>query len=371
MVLSNRDYEETMTKKICFLNGVIAHSGGTERVGIMIANALAQRGYDVTILSFWDYGQPFFPVDERVKVDYLLKPSSEGKLYRTFVYPVWKLRRYIKSHSFDVLIDIDSALAYWTTWALRGLSCHHIVWDHFNYVHAQSERKRIRAIQLTKRYADKLVLLTQQDRRMYLDAEFPEEKLQVINNPSPFEDATPSPRTEHTVLAVGRLTEQKGFDRLIAVWSRIEDRAGDWQLVIVGSGELESGLKQQVSDFGLGNVRFVPATSDIEQWYDKASIYAMTSRFEGFPMVLLEAMAKGLPIVAYDCLTGPSELVDDDVNGHLVQDGDEERFAENLLSLMWNRQLQDRYSYSALRLIEDFSVDAIASQWEELINGLG
>ena len=69
-----------MIKRICFFNGVIAHSGGTERVGIMIANALAQRGFDVTILSFWDYGQPFFHVDRRVKVEYLLKPSTEGQL---------------------------------------------------------------------------------------------------------------------------------------------------------------------------------------------------------------------------------------------------------------------------------------------------
>ncbi|MBT1169957.1 glycosyltransferase family 4 protein [Bifidobacterium sp. SO4] len=359
-----------MNKKICFLNGVVAHSGGTERVGIMIANALAQRGFDVTILSFWDYGQPFFSVDERVTVDHLLKPATEGKLYRTFLYPVWKLRRYVKNHDFDVFIDIDSVLAYWTTWALRGLPCRHIVWDHFNYVHAQSEHKRIKALQLTMRHADTLVLLTQQDRRMYLEGGFPADKLRVINNPSPFEHVTPSPRVEHTVLAVGRLTEQKGFDRLIAAWSRIEDRAGDWKLAIVGSGELESELKRQVDDFGLSNVRFIPATSNIEQWYDNASIYAMTSRFEGFPMVLLEAMAKGLPIVAYDCLTGPSELVDDDVNGHLVQDGDEERFAENLLSLMWNRQLQDRYSYGALRLISDFSINAITRQWEELIDGL-
>ena len=360
-----------MTKRICFLNGVIAHSGGTERVGIMIANALAQRGFDVTILSFWDYGQPFFHVDERVKVDYLLKPSTEGKLYRTFVYPVWKLRRYIKSHGFDVFIDIDSALAYWTVWALRGLPCRHIVWDHFNYVHAQTERRRVKALRLIRKSANRLVLLTQQDRQMYLDAGFPERQLMVINNPSPFEQVDPSPRGENTVLAVGRLTNQKGFDRLISAWSRIEDRAGDWRLVIVGSGELENELKQQVADANLSNVRFVSATSNIEQWYDKASIYAMTSRFEGFPMVLLEAMAKGLPIVVYDCLTGPRELVDDGVNGHLVPDGDEGRFAEDLLSLMHDRQLQDRYANGALRLVRKYSIDAITDQWEELIDDLG
>lgn len=130
--------------RICFLNGVIAHSGGTERVGTMIANALAADGYDITILSFWNHGAPYFRVDELVKVDYLLDPKTEGKIFRTFIYPVLKLRRYIIRHDIDVLIDIDSVLAYWTVPALFGLPCKHIVWDHFNYVHARTEKNASR-----------------------------------------------------------------------------------------------------------------------------------------------------------------------------------------------------------------------------------
>lgn len=359
-----------MIKRICFFNGVIAHSGGTERVGIMIANALAQRGFDVTILSFWDYGQPFFHVDGRVKVDYLLKPSTEGKLYRTFIYPVWKLRRYIKSHGFDVFIDIDSVLAYWTVWALHGLPCHHIVWDHFNYVHAQTEPRRTKALHLIRNHADRLVLLTRQDKQMYLDAGFPERQLTVINNPTPFEDVTPSPRSEHRVLAVGRLTNQKGCDRLISAWSRIHRKVGDWRLTFVGSGELHDDLVKQVEDAGIDNIDFIPATQDVQEWYDKASIYALSSRYEGFPMVLLESMSKGLPIVSNDCLTGPRELVHEGVNGCLVADGDVETFAEKLLSLINDQAKQDEFSRNALSMSKDFHIKPIADEWEALIDDL-
>lgn len=356
--------------RICFLNGVISHAGGTERVGIMIANALADRGHDVRMLSFWNHGAPFFAVDDRVRIDYLLDPKTEGKLFRTYLYPVWKLRDYVRANRIDVLIDIDSVLAYWTVPALRGLPCKHIVWDHFNYVHAQTERRRVKALWLIRKHADKLVLLTQQDKQMYLDAGFPYRQLAVINNPTPFEGVAPSPRTGHSVLAVGRLTDQKGCDRLISAWSRIHREVGDWRLVFVGSGELHDDLARQAQDAGIANIDFIPATQNVQEWYDRASIYAMASRYEGFPMVLLEAMSKGLPIVAYDCLTGPRELVRDGVNGYLVTDGDEEMFADKLLALINGRTKRDEFSRNALSMSKEFHIKPIAHEWEALIDDL-
>lgn len=356
--------------RICLLDGVIANSGGTERVGTMIANALSDRGFEVTMLSFWNHGKPFFPVNENVTVDYLMQSGLDGKLYRTYIYPVLKLRSYVKRHRFDALIDIDSVLAYWSVPALRGLSCKHVVWDHFNYRHIQTESRRVKAYELIRDHVDKLVLLTQQDRDMYVQAGFPSDKLQVIGNPTPFEGVRCSPREEHIVLSVGRLTEQKGYDRLIAAWSRISDQVGDWRLVIVGSGELELLLKRQVADENIGNIEFIPATKDIEHWYDRASIYAMTSRFEGFPMVLLEAMAKGLPVVAYDCFTGPREMVHDGENGYLIPDGDESAFAERLLTLMQNQGTQDRYAEYSLCMVKDFYTAPITDRWEALIDDL-
>lgn len=203
-----------------------------------------------------------------------------------------------------------------------------------------------------------------------MDVGFSVEQLAVISNPTPFEDASPSPRLGHRVLAVGRLTEQKGFDRLISAWLRIHNDVGDWRLVLVGSGELRDDLVKQAKDAGIDNVDFIPATQHVQDWYDKASIYVMTSRYEGFPMVLLEAMSKGLPIVANDCLTGPRELVHDGVNGYLVADGDEKEFAVKLQSLIKNHVKQNEFSRNALTMVRDFQLKPITNEWEALINDL-
>ncbi|HFJ6416571.1 TPA: glycosyltransferase family 4 protein, partial [Enterococcus faecium] len=105
-------------KKICFISGVISRSGGTERVGSIIANSLSDLGYDVTILSFWNSGEPYFGLDKTIKVDYMLNPKTEGKLYRTYLYPVWKLHKYICKNEFDIVIDIDTLLSLYTTRAI-------------------------------------------------------------------------------------------------------------------------------------------------------------------------------------------------------------------------------------------------------------
>ena len=136
-------------KKICFFSGLISRSGGTERVGIMIANELANKGYEVSILSLWNDCKPFFKVDKKIKIDYLLD-YKEGKLYRTYIYPILKLRKYIKEKEIDVLIDIDTLLSLYSGYAIKGTKCKLISWEHFNYYYMLKDKKRIRAKKIVK-----------------------------------------------------------------------------------------------------------------------------------------------------------------------------------------------------------------------------
>ncbi|HFN2525841.1 TPA: glycosyltransferase, partial [Enterococcus faecium] len=158
-------------KKICFISGVISRSGGTERVGSIIANSLSDLGYDVTILSFWNSGEPYFGLDKTIKVDYMLNPKTEGKLYRTYLYPVWKLHKYICKNEFDIVIDIDTLLSLYTTRAIKGTKCKLISWEHFNYwtMEMLKEKKRFKAKKLIKKYAKRLVVLTEEDRQKHID----------------------------------------------------------------------------------------------------------------------------------------------------------------------------------------------------------
>ncbi|WPD51887.1 glycosyltransferase (plasmid) [Lactococcus lactis] len=139
--------------RVCFISGVISRSGGTERVGTIIANHLANRGYDIRILSFWDRGKPYFQVFDNIKVDFLLDPKTEGKLYRTNIYPIVKLHNYLKRNQIDIVIDIDTALSYYTARAITNTKCKLVSWEHFNYwaMKLLNESKRYKAKELIKK----------------------------------------------------------------------------------------------------------------------------------------------------------------------------------------------------------------------------
>lgn len=354
--------------KICFISGVISRSGGTERVGIMIANELACRGYDVSILSFWNQGFPFFEYQDSINIYYLLNPRTEGKLYRTHVYPILKMRRFIKKHEFDVVIDIDTALSYYTLRSIKGLGVKHIAWEHFNYLHTIKDKKRLLSIKMIKKDSDQLVVLTKKDYQLHIDKEsFDKEKIRYIYNPTPFEGKHTSDRNEKIFLAVGRLTEQKGFDLLLESWKSVEPVLEEWKLVIVGSGEDERKLRDIINNNHFKRVELIQNTNNIELWYDKASIYVMSSRYEGFPMVLLEAMAKGLPIISFNCITGPDELIQNLKTGVLVEDKNILELARAMIGLANDKKRQDEYGEESLKYIKNFHTVTIVNQWEILL----
>ena len=204
--------------KICFVSGAISRSGGTERVGSVIANALANEGYHVILLSCWNHGSPFFPLDEKVELKYLLDPQKEGKLYRTYVYPIVKLHRFIKQNKIDIIIDIDTELARFTSYAIQGTTCKQISWEHFNYwtMLKLNEKKRFTAKKLIKHYATKLVVLTEEDRQKHIqEYDLPDDFVITMPNPSLSDVEYDYNFNSKIFLAVGRLTPQKKISALL------------------------------------------------------------------------------------------------------------------------------------------------------------
>ncbi|MCH4597593.1 glycosyltransferase, partial [Achromobacter xylosoxidans] len=121
-------------------------------------------------------------------------------------------------------------------------------------------------------------------------------------------------------LAVGRLVEEKNFADMISAWKIVEKKVDDWDLIIVGKGELEKDLRQQIKDLNLQRVTIAGHSDHVEEYYKSASCYVLSSVYEGFPMVILEAQSYGLPVISYDCKTGPRDLVLHNFNGMLVED---------------------------------------------------
>jgi glycosyltransferase involved in cell wall biosynthesis len=174
------------------------------------------------------------------------------------------------------------------------------------------------------------------------------------------------------LLGVGRLEKQKGFDRLLNAFSSLSSRYPDWGMVILGEGALRAELEKQATALGIAaRVRLPGAVGNIGQWYEAADLYALTSRFEGFPNTLLEALACGVPAVAVDCETGPGEILRDGTDGLLIPQDHPKALADALKRLMRDAELRNRFSRHAVAVRERFAVERIVEQWEQLFRELG
>ncbi len=218
---------------------------------------------------------------------------------------------------------------------------------------------------------DVLVALTEEDREAYrklLDGNI---RLAVIPNTVHDVGGPPADLDSRTVLAAGRLVYQKGFDMLIKAFARVHAAQPEWKLKICGGGELKDQLHAAVAEHGLeGAVDLAGPCSDLPGEMEQASIYALSSRFEGFPLVLLEAMGQGMAVVAFDCPTGPRDIIDDHRNGLLVPPKDVEALAAGLLELIEDDELRRRCGPAAAETAKQYTIDAVGPRWEALFREL-
>lgn len=356
--------------KIAFTTGGFHRSGGTERVGTLIANALADKGYDVTIMSFARVQKPFYALDKRVRHKAIL-PYFFWRLRRFEKLALWAAHRHYCREQFDVVIDIDDISSYFTLKALKGLQTKHVAWDHFNYLEVEKDPERQRAVDMVINYSNALVLLTQKDVELY-NQHYTIKKglIHQIYNPISFDSVRFLKHSSKVVIAAGHLNEAKGFDVLLRIWALVEQKVSGWQLFIYGDGALEDALKSEATFLNLRNVCFKGRTNDMLNAYKNAAIYALSSRHEGFPMVLLEAMAMSLPMVAFNCPTGPSEMVEDGKNGFLIPAFDEKQFAEKLIVLMQNEELRYSMSVASYQTSQKYLLDNIVTQWDQLLQSM-
>jgi glycosyltransferase involved in cell wall biosynthesis len=173
------------------------------------------------------------------------------------------------------------------------------------------------------------------------------------------------------VVAAGRLVHQKGFDLLLDAFQRVAARHPDWQLWIFGGGERRDALAAQVERLGItGRAHLKRTTDHLDEQFAAASIFVLSSRFEGLPMVLLEAMTAGLPVVAFDCPTGPAQVITHGGSGLLARPEDVEGLAAGICELIENPVRRRAMGAAALRDVERFSITSVRRRWEELFADL-
>jgi len=356
--------------RCCFVIQHIGALGGTERAATGVLNGLAARGADLHLLEVAPVGPPLFPLDPRV----VCHGFARGRVSLVRAWPqlVRWVRAYVRAHAIDVVVVVEATHALYAVPALAGTGVRVVVWEHFNFRADMGRRKRRLGRWMAGRWADHVVTLTQRDVGLWQAGMRVRADIRAIPNSAPPPLTTPYPQDARLVLAVGRLAAQKGFDRLIAVWGDIAraPQAQGWRLAIVGDGPDRAALQRQIDGAGLGDtVTLVPATTQIAGLYAQAALYACTSRFEGLPMVLLEAAAWGVPVVSVDCETGPSDIIVPGESGVLVPQDDWRGFGAALLALMGDDALRAHLSAGARHRALAFSTDRVIGQWVALLGG--
>ena len=354
-------------KKICFLIGNLNNSGGTERVTSLITNGLFEKGYDISIVSLVEGNDPFFELNSNVKAYSLY--SEKVSFKKNFVGTVWKIRKFVKDNCINTLIVVDSISCVFTVPALYGLNVKHICWEHFNFnVDLGVPFRRI-GRKLAAKYCDVVVTLTERDKQYWLKGTCHRSQITVIANPCPFPVQKDLKEEDNKiVLAVGRLTYQKGFDLLLEAWVEVNKMVPGWKLKIVGEGEDKVKLIDIIDINKLSeSVELVGNTDNISRFYKEADIFCLSSRFEGFGMVLIEALAFGLPIVSFNCEVGPAEILED-TGSILVPEKNVGLLALSLINFIKDDQLRKKINSKSKKKAEVYQIENIISQWTGILN---
>ena len=355
------------------------HAGGAERVASMLANAWAQRGDDVTLMpTFSGRGTCYYPLSEKVKLVYLagLLPArvgtSAGKLARFLV-----LHRFMVSQRPDVVISFLSNVNVAAVVASFGLRMPLIICERVDpfATHLIGWPLRL-ACRFAYPLADALMVQTHAVARRYASSRSFLPPVRVIPNPVS-DDLLDVRRTAHSddgkrLVALGRLVEQKQFDKLIRCFASLAQQYRDWILYIAGEGHLRPALERQIAALGLGErVKLMGQMKDVAGLFAQADVFVLTSAFEGFPNALLEAMASGLPCVCFDCPSGPREMSLDGEVALLVPLNDESALIEALSQVMRDSSMRNSLGKLAHDSVaQRYSLTTVLSLWDALFDTL-
>lgn len=370
--------------RIVYLTPALHTPGGMERVLSVKANYLVDvMGYDVYIVITEGKGtEPFYPLSKRIIVVQLDICFDEIYKYsiirKSLIY--LKKQRIFKQRLRDLLLELKPDIT--VSLLRRDINFINDIQDgsvkigeiHNNRLHYRNfesnetsfvkrifERLWMRSLVTKLRRLTRFVVLSQEDSQNWKELD----NVTVINNPISFTPDSMSTCENHRVIAVGRYAYQKGIDLLLEAWAHVEPLHDDWELYVYGGGDSKP-YEGQMRRLGLKHCHLEPPTKDIVRCYLESSIFVLSSRFEGFPMVLPEAMACGLPCVAFTCPCGTKDAVTDGVDGLWIENGNTEKLAEGICRLIENPQERIRMGEAAARNVERLRLDQVMKRWVAL-----
>lgn len=347
-------------------------SGGAERVAALLCGLWQARGDQVNLMpTFSGRGECFYELHPGVELTYLAdKVGGPGSGLRNQWRRLAALRRHIRASRPDVVVSFLSIVNVAALLASAGLKMPVVICERIDpFAMPTSALVRL-ACRMSYPFARVLVVQTRAVAEKYRAAGARLRRIEVIGNPlQPHLLAMASTRPARQrlrLLAAGRLAEQKQFDLLVEVFAQLAPEHPQWDLVILGEGPLRSDLQRQIASLGMaGRIRLPGVVGDIGNELAASDLFALSSRFEGFPNVLLEAMASGLACVAFDCPSGPRELSDEGRGARLVPPGDTGALRRELDALMGDAGLRESLGAAARSVVAGrFAPAAILALWD-------
>lgn len=368
--------------KIVYSINSIRGLGGIQRVTLLKANALVeipQNEVYIIVTDNWMNHPLIHDLSPKIhfinlQINYY-KDDYKSKLHQIIsnfkiINHYFKLQRTISQIKPDIIISVGQSEKYIVP--LLKTNAIKIREIHFNSNYRKfTYRSKIFAtllnfidFKIISHLYNKIVLLTKENKTSY----FPfNNKFIYIHNPVTFKPKNLNFKKDNTIISVGRLSKEKDFLSLIKAWNIINKECNGWKLKIVGEGPERINIEKKINEYNLNDSVILTGYSDnVEQEMLKSSIFVMTSIFEGFPLVLLEAMSCGLVPITFSFHFGPGDVINDNKNGFLVENRDVHILSEKILYLINNENRRKEMAYQAVSKVNDFSIDKIIDKWMNL-----
>ncbi len=374
--------------KICFCAPALYSAGGVERVVSFKASYFAEAyNYDVTIIVTEGNGRDcFFPLSDKVTVinlnlgfEELWKASFVKKIF-LYLTKQFRYRRMLKSELMRIRPDITISVLRREINFINSIpdGSHKIGELHVNRSNYRNFTSRDNNLvkQFFARFwmndllthlkkLDRMVVLTEDAKR-----DWPElSNVHLIPDPIPFKVDHVSTLSTKRVVCIGRYAYEKGNDLLLKAWSKVEKQCQDWTLDIYGQGN-QTPYRELIHELGIDETRchLHGSLTDVKEAYLGSSIFSLPSRFEGFGLVIIEAMACGVPVVSFDCENGPRNIISNNQDGILVKPFDVDEYADSLLRLIRDDQLRSQMGNRAHESSKRYLIEDIALQWKNLFD---
>lgn len=360
-----------MGRRLLYITNGITGAGGLERVLSVRTRLLAERyGDEIHVMTLNEEGkEPFYDFCPGVYLHDVRMEGHPAARLKAWACGVRKTVRAVKPDA--VAVCDDGFKGFWIPFLLAGCRCPVVYERHVSRM-IQADGLKSSALAelefsvmrfLGKRFS-RFVVLTPGNRE-----EWPMGNVEVIPNPLPFYPETPSSGKEKRVIAVGKISPQKNYGALLAAWKKAHVKFPEWKLDLFGAEQDGGKLREEIRREGLEESFLLhPPTRQIMQEYLRSSICAMSSRYEGFGMMLAEAMACGVPCVAFDCPCGPGDIISSGEDGLLARPGEVEELAAALECLMGNEALRASMAAKARENVKRYAAETVADRWNGLFS---